>query len=88
MQQECQKPKKKVCHWNDKFKEFSTLQIATAVYTSVAEYHFLCKELLLNKKKKNFKRQQKHQENSQSVLLASAASLYNSHNQQLSFHSV
>jgi len=48
------KKKNKVGDWNDKFKEFSTLQIKTAVYTHVAEYQVLCEELLLKLFKSNF----------------------------------
>jgi hypothetical protein len=42
--------KKKVCHWNYKFEELSTLQITIAVNTNVAECKFLREVLLLNKR--------------------------------------
>jgi hypothetical protein len=65
------KKKRNVGNWNDKFQELSNIQITTTVVTLVAEYQFLCEELLLNKKT-NFKIAQERQENSQSVLASPA----------------
>jgi hypothetical protein len=59
--------KKKVFHWNYKFKELSTLQIKTAVNTNVAECKFLREVLLLNHRT-IFRGEQHRQVNFQSVL--------------------